>query len=461
MNTPRIRFYGGITGALIPFGIFLAGVTWLALSGAPDEKGFWPVLLAALFAGLALARDRSAYSDTLIRGMSQPVVMIMIMAWLLAGVFGAVMGASGFVQSLIWLAGRASLHGAGFVVAAYLICCVVSTATGTSLGTVLVCAPILYPAGGALGANPTMLIGAILAGATFGDSISPVSDTTIASAMTQSTDLAGTVRARVKYSVPAALLALLVYAVAGGTSAAAATGGAPVTGDPRGLPMIVAPVVALGLLLAKRHLLEGLAGGIVTALAIALAFGLITPHQVIFIDPARFGARGLIIDGMERAVGISIFTILLLGLVSGIEATGVLDRLIERARARIRSAIEAEAWIVGTLTVTLLLTTHSVVAILTVGDFTRQTGEAFGIHPYRRANLLDVTACTFPFLLPYCIPPILAASTTAAGTSFGLPRISPLAVGMANFYSWGFLLILIFAIVSGYGRAWRTDGKSE
>src|SRR2546427_720554 len=122
MTSPTIRFHGGTAGALAPFALFLAGVTWLALSGAPDERGFWPILLAALAAGLALARDRSAYADTLIRGMSQPMVMIMIMAWLLAGVFGAVMGASGFVQSLIWLAGRASLGGGGFVVAAYLIC---------------------------------------------------------------------------------------------------------------------------------------------------------------------------------------------------------------------------------------------------------------------------------------------------------------------------------------------------
>ena len=205
MNSSRIRFHGGTAGALAPFAVFLAGVTWLALSGAPDERGFWPILLAALATGLALASERSRYADILIQGMSQPMVMIMIMAWLLAGVFGAVMGASGFVQSLIWLAGRAALGGTGFVVAAYLICCVVSTSTGTSLGTVLVCSPLLYPAGGALGANPTMLIGAILAGATFGDSISPVSDTTIASAMTQATDLAGTVKSITELRPSAAL----------------------------------------------------------------------------------------------------------------------------------------------------------------------------------------------------------------------------------------------------------------
>ena len=38
----------------------------LALSGAPDEMGFWPILLAALAVGLALARVRTRYSETVI-----------------------------------------------------------------------------------------------------------------------------------------------------------------------------------------------------------------------------------------------------------------------------------------------------------------------------------------------------------------------------------------------------------
>ena len=93
-----LRFRGGTVGALAPFGVFLTGVTWLALSGAPDERGFWPVLLAALTAGLLLARDRHAYAEAALGGMSQRIVVLMIMAWLLAGVLGALMNASGFVD---------------------------------------------------------------------------------------------------------------------------------------------------------------------------------------------------------------------------------------------------------------------------------------------------------------------------------------------------------------------------
>ena len=51
-----IRFRGGAAGAVAPFLLFVAGVAWLGLSGAPDERGFWPVLLAALTLAMLLAR---------------------------------------------------------------------------------------------------------------------------------------------------------------------------------------------------------------------------------------------------------------------------------------------------------------------------------------------------------------------------------------------------------------------
>ena len=191
-----LTFYGGLTGALAPFACFLAGVAVLALNGAPDEKGFWPVLLLALTIGLLLARDRARYADAMLDGMSQRVVMVMLCAWLFAGVLGAVLGAAGFIAALAWLARATHLTGGGYVAAAFLACVIVSTATGTSFGTILLCGPLLYPAGGTAGAAPTALMGAILAGATFGDSISPVSDTTIASSGTQHVDIGGTVRSR-------------------------------------------------------------------------------------------------------------------------------------------------------------------------------------------------------------------------------------------------------------------------
>ncbi len=86
----QLLFYGGPELAFAPFALFLAGVAWLGLSGAPDERGFWPILLAALTLGMLLAKDRVHFSEVVIHGMSRPLVIIMILAWLLAGVLGMV-----------------------------------------------------------------------------------------------------------------------------------------------------------------------------------------------------------------------------------------------------------------------------------------------------------------------------------------------------------------------------------
>jgi Na+/H+ antiporter NhaC len=301
-----------------------------------------------------------------------------------------------------------------------------------------------------------MLAGAILAGATFGDSISPISDTTIASSGTQSADIGGTVRSRLKYVLPAGAIGAVVYAVFG--SAQQPLGSVVATASsPRGLPMLLVPIVVIALLLRGRHLVHGLLAGIVVALCTGLALRLFTWSQVIYLDRSAFAAKGLIVDGLDRGLGVSVFTILLIGLVSTIQAAGLIDAVAGVNRATTASKRGAELRIFTAVSLAVLLTAHSVVAILTVGELARRLGGAVGLTKYRRANLLDMTVCTYPFLLPYFIPPILTASATNSGQAFGLPRISPLDAGINNLYSWALLGITLVAIFTGYGRAEGTQ----
>ena len=443
-----LSFHGGVVGALVPFALFLAGVSWLGLSGAPDETGFWPVLLMAIALGLFLATDKSAYCDAVIDGMSRRIVMIMLLAWLLASVLGVLLRESGLVGSLVWATDAAGVSGGGFVAVSFLVCVVFSTATGTSLGTILVCAPLLYPAGASLGADPAFLIGSIIAGATFGDNVSPISDTTIASATTQGAKLGDVVRSRLKYAIPAAAGALLVFVLFGGSGTAAE--GLQTEPDALGLLMLAVPALVLTVLIRQRHLVEGLIYGIVSASLLGLALGRFGFADLLSIDQDNFTATGLLLDGMRRAIGVSIFTVLLMGLVGGLERAGLLDRLTDWVRARATSTKSAEWWIFGTVSGATVLTTHSTVAIVTVGEMARDIGEASGVGANRRANILDIAVCTYPFLLPIFIPTVLAASMTA--DVIGMPRLSPWDVGLHNVHSWALLAVLVFAIATGWGR---------
>lgn len=451
--TAPLAFYGGLSGALAPVALFLAGVTWLALAGAPDERGFWPVLLAALALGLALAKDREAWSDAVIGAIAQPIVAVMILAWMLSGVLGKILGDAGLVDGIVWLAQRAELGPVAFVGAAFVACALVSTATGTSFGTILVAGPVLYASGGTLGAPPAVLMGAVLAGATWGDSISPISDTTIASAGSQATDVAGTVRSRLRYAVPAGLIALgASVALASRSASALISAAGPMTAASDSLPLLAVPVVVIAMLMRRRPLLEGLFAGIVLALALSLALGLLEPSDVLRIDRERFGATGLIVDGVNRSLGVTVFTILLMGLVGTVQASGLLDRLLDTRASGTMSASRAEWLSVGLVSAAVMLTTHSVVAVLAVGPVVRDLGARAGVSAYRRANLLDLTVCVWPFLLPWFLPTILASGATNLGAGGVLPRLSPFAIGMHNTYAWALLIAVPLAIVTGYGR---------
>ena len=448
-----LEFHGGVFGALLPFLLFIVGVITIALSGAPDERGFWPVLIVAIGLGLILCKDRSGFSEVVISGMSQRIVMIMITAWILASIIGVLMTITGFVEALIWLSSLLQLSGSGFVIITFVICCIVSLSTGSSFATILICTPLFYPTGGTIGAYLPALAGAIIGGATFGDFFAPISDTTIASTLSQDADIGTAVKSRVKYVLPATLLALIGYWLMGNDSSMASQSLEPLqAGDPKGLPMVIVPIFIIYLFLKGRHLLHGLLYGILLGTLLGLVLQLLPMSQVISLDLENFVAKSFIIDGINRAVGLSFFTILLMGLVATLKASGLMDKLVDFASVRADTIAKGEGWIVGVMSGALLLTTHSIVAILMVTDFTKSTGQKLGVSKIRRSNLLSLIACVFPFVIPYFIPVILMANMTNTGQEFDIPSVSSLEVGLYNFMSWGLLLMTLITLLFGWGR---------
>jgi len=298
------------------------------------------------------------------------------------------------------------------------------------------------------------LAGAIIGGATFGDFIAPISDTTIASTLSQKAALGPTVRSRLKYIIPAFVLALIGYFL----SAHFSIGMLPSTGKelmgaPKGLPMLLVPAFIIFLFLKGKHLLHGLLLGLMFGVGLGLILGLLPLDKVLSLDLDNFVAKSFVIDGINRAVGISFFTILLMGLVATLKASGLVKKLVNFAEKHSHTEKHAEGWIAGTVWAAVMLTTHSIVAILMVAEFANTTGEKMKIGPQRRANILSLVVCVFPFLLPYFIPVILMANTTNSGAEFGVPMVSPLEAGMYNFVAWGLLLMALLTILFGYGKS--------
>lgn len=102
--------------------------------------------------------------------------------------------------------------------AIFITSCVISFATGTSWGTMGILCPMVIPVAAGVYAHlppdhalPLFYaaVGAVLAGAVFGDHCSPISDTTVLSSIATECDLTAHVRTQAPYAVLVAVVAML------------------------------------------------------------------------------------------------------------------------------------------------------------------------------------------------------------------------------------------------------------
>jgi Na+/H+ antiporter NhaC len=212
----RLKMYGGIWGGLTPLVILVILLILLSVNGKSGIKALWNAGWIAIVVGIFLARNKKAYCETLMRGLGDKNGIVIITAWLFAGVFGKLMVAGGLVDGLLWFGLKTGATGALFSMIAFVAALVFSMGTGTSTGTVLSLVLVLYPAGVFLGADPVILAVGILSGAAFGDNLAPISDTTIVSAYTQEADMRDVVRSRFTLAITAALIAVIVLLIFGG-----------------------------------------------------------------------------------------------------------------------------------------------------------------------------------------------------------------------------------------------------
>lgn len=132
-----------------------------------------------------------------------------IFVFFLIGMVIASFMVSGTVATLMVL-GLDWLTPQSFLVIGFLLCVLMSLATGTSWGTVGTAGIVLMGIGTALDVSAPLVAGVVISGATFGDKMSPVSDTTNLAAMSAGTELFAHIRAMLWTTVPTALIVIAV-----------------------------------------------------------------------------------------------------------------------------------------------------------------------------------------------------------------------------------------------------------
>ncbi|MBC6401581.1 MAG: Na+/H+ antiporter NhaC [Ekhidna sp.] len=175
-------------------------------------------IVLILSAGVAaLVAIRIGFSwDAIQAGIIKSIssVMTSILILLLIGALAGTWMLSGIVPAMIYY-GLQILNPTIFLVAACIVCSIVSIATGSSWTTAATVGIALIGIGKALGISEGLVAGAILSGAYFGDKMSPLSDTTNLAPAMAGTDLFTHIRYMTITTVPSILIALLLFLIIG------------------------------------------------------------------------------------------------------------------------------------------------------------------------------------------------------------------------------------------------------
>ena len=150
------------------------------------------------------------------KAISQRVVKVMPIVYIMFTVGGliAVLIFSGTIPMLIYY-GLQIVKPHLLLPCSFLVCCVLSIVTGTGWGSAGTAGIALI--GIAIGMDMPLapVAACVVAGATFGDKLSPMSDTTLLAALSAGTGLYDHIRSMLYTTIPAALISLVLYTVYG------------------------------------------------------------------------------------------------------------------------------------------------------------------------------------------------------------------------------------------------------
>jgi Na+/H+ antiporter NhaC len=433
--------------ALLPLAVFLSlflgtGI-YFHLTGV--EMAFYQlaspvaILPAIILAVFLSKQELNQRIQTFVEGVGHNNIITMCLIYLLAGAFSTVAAATGGVDAMVALG--LSIIPASFILPGiFLIAAVVSTAMGTSMGTLAALAPVALGLSQAAGINPALMAGVLVSGAMFGDNLSFISDTTIAATRTQGCEMKDKFRANLRIALPAAIITVIVLAFFD-------TGNAPIE-VPEANYWLALPyffIIALAV--------TGLNVFVVLTLGIILAalFGIVA------VDYEIVAFSQDIYTGFASMQEIFLLSLLIGGLSALIRQQGglaFLSNTVERLTSRLSKRPERSAsfGIAGLTAFTNLAVANNTVTILLSGEVSKRLAKEGNVAPKQAASYLDIFACVVQGVLPY------GAQALLMGATFG---ISPLAVSVNTFYCFILAVVAVATIlIIGPIRA-NTDAPAE
>ncbi len=389
--------------ALLPIGVFLVlylglGILFEYVMKIP--MGFYniPIVTAFLAAILtACLQNRELKFDDklsiMAQGMADKNIITMLLIFLTAGTFVGVVGRSS-AESVAYF--MLSLIPARFAVAVlFVVACFVSTAMGTSVGTITLITPIAAAVSAASGFSLPLCVGSVMGGAMFGDNLSFISDTTIAACNGQGCAMKDKFRENFWIALPAALVTLVLILV---LSMNTDLNGS-VTQEYNLIQIIPYVLVLIGGVIGINVFVVLLAG-IVSGAAIMLVTGQIAPVELI-------GNMGSGASGMFETCMVAVLVSAMCALIRDY---GGFEALLSAIR-RVFKGKKGGQLGMGLLVCAMdIATANNTVAIVMANPIASEMSEEYGITPRKAASILDTVSCISQGAIPYGAQMLVALS---------------------------------------------------
>lgn len=167
-----------------------------------------------LFFSYGLTRNHTFRQMLRMSGKGIRVVRNILLTFLLIGMITAVWRACGTIPFIIYHSARL-IAPSVFLLAAFLLCCLISTLTGTALGTAATVGVICMTIANAMNIDRVLAGGAILSGIYFGDRCSPMSTSALLVAELTHTNIYRNIRNMVRTSLLPFTVSCLLYWILG------------------------------------------------------------------------------------------------------------------------------------------------------------------------------------------------------------------------------------------------------
>ncbi|MBE6551948.1 MAG: Na+/H+ antiporter NhaC family protein [Ruminococcaceae bacterium] len=392
--------------ALLPIGIFV--VLYLTMGIVFEyvmkiNMGFYNVpivviFIIALFAACLQNREVSFNKklELMGEGAGDKNIITMLLIFMLAGIFVGVVGRSSAESVAYFLLSVIPPKFAVCVI--FLVSCFVSTAMGTSVGTITLITPIAVTLSATSGFSLPLCVGSVVGGAMFGDNLSFVSDTTIAACNGQGCHMKDKFKTNFAIVLPAAIVTLAIITV---LSVNTDIDKIEVPGFDL-IQMIPYILVMIGGIIGINVFLT-LIAGIVTGSVIMLATGAVD-------FPSLMAGMG---KGVSNMFETSMVAVLVAALCALIKYNGGFDFLLDLIKRIFRGKRSGQLGIGLLVGLMDISTANNTVAIVMANPIASEMAKEYGISKEKTASLLDTFSCIFQGTLPYGAQILVALSAVS------------------------------------------------